>query len=1858
MTTKKLICTTMAAAMLASNMNIISLAADFTVPTNGTFAQAVAAANARAAGSPAYTIDVSGTQAGGGYFSKAVSITGAGAGATLTGSQMTFAGGTAITNSLNNIVLTGGNGYWGGMISNGDPYAGGGPNLNITNSSITNSATSRDGGAIFNSGGTINITNTAITGNRAYALAGAISNAAGTINVSGGSFANNRADSGGSPYYNNAGAINNVGTLNVTAGTTFSNNFALINGGAINNSGNLSINNIGGNSSFTGNTAAGSGGAINNSSGANQVTLTGVNFGTSADNGNSATSGGGIYNGGGTIKITGGSFTGNKATATGLGGGAIYNAATINIDGGTSFASNTSAAQGGGIYNYGTVTVDGNSAFTNNTAAANGGAIYNNGTYTANNGGTYTGNTAASSGGAIYNARGRNVTVGNATFTNNKVTGSGSSNGGAIYNEGALTVNNSTFDTNTATGNINSSDGGAIYNNAGTATVNNSTIKGSTGNNGGAIRNKSVLNINNTAFTSNTATGYGGGGAVFNDSGATTTVVGGSFAGNTVNSSGGAIYNNGTLNLDTTGADMTFSGNKAAGRNSDIQTSNMVVIRGDASHTLSMDGGFSGGGTINKTGGLLVSKSGAINSGYTGVFNQTGGTTTIEYGASMFGGGIANNRVSNSILNVTADTINYGVTLGNAGILNHYGKSIQPTDIDNTHFVFSGTGAVATFDRAPDVTDMMKYNLNSKVDNGQANTLTINNANVGLGSTDYTGKTTYVFNNDNLDMTKDNTINTTTFDNMASTNTKLSFDVSANPANPGGLIASDRLVINNPVGNIEFSIGTMRLLDDKDNGLTDIVVDDVLTGAKFKADSTGKLATTAYEYDASVNAGGTGLTFKAHTESSNKSLNNMNIYNGERGFNFSFFTQGETYEIEKSLDQMAAGNFAVTGYDGDPTHSIITGGGTKSMFNMTNATDFKLRNLTIQDTSGSNGAALSMNNSAANANVSNVIFKNNKATGGGGAIYHNSGTLDMVNASFTDNSAGNEGGAIYNNGDLNINNSLSFTGNSATQFGGAIFNQNSGKLTVNGANFGSSESGNTAKQGGAIYNNGGTASVANSNFTGNTSTEAGGAIANFGTMDITKGFFTGNTSNIEGGAISNFISMDIKGGTFTGNTAAVVGGAIYNYSAGKLILDTSADNITFTGNKAAGSNNDIYTDGAVTIQGSESNTLSMDGGFSGTGTGTVTKTGSTLVFRPGADSSKCTGTFTQTGGTTTNLGTSKFFGGASTIDNGTLNWMSDAASKVNTSSLAMNMGTLNIGADRTFATLDLNNANDIIQGAAQVNLAKGSALNISNAGSVTINEGDVWDGRISLTGSGNLTVDNYKNEGPSCYTQTAGHALITNGSELTLCNDSSITGGDLTVNKDSILHISGKTIISDQTHVIVDNGLINSIDGMLTNHSFGLGNLTSSTNPLLDSTQGMANFNVDVNGTNFQSDTFTFNQINGNINVSEFNFLTQPSAYEFDIPVFYANNIRNGEKPSGIRLLADAPAPTFTATQSQIVAPVGIYNIQSYNNGVYGFRMDGYNPQVFRGQVSTAAMYASQLAMNNTLFDHVYIDSYEPVAKGRKNQYAVGTGMFAPYQFDQLNGGLWAKTYVNFEKLQMTQGLDIGNNLYGQIVGADFCPMELGNGWKFIPTVFLAYNGGHQTFNGTSMYQNGGQGGFLGTFAKHDFIGSIMAYAGGYANEMSVADTTDRTGNWFAGTAAKAAYNFHPHRHWTLQPSAMISYNVFGKQNWHSNFGALSMNSGMLNGINVAPGLNLIYGNCDDWNVYLTTMYMFNINDQISGRAGSFDLPKVSMRHGYFEYGVGGTKTFKERLIAWGQVTLRNGGRTGVALQFGLQWKF
>ena len=433
-----------------------------------------------------------------------------------------------------------------------------------------------------------------------------------------------------------------------------------------------------------------------------------------------------------------------------------------------------------------------------------------------------------------------------------------------------------------------------------------------------------------------------------------------------------------------------------------------------------------------------------------------------------------------------------------------------------------------------------------------------------------------------------------------------------------------------------------------------------------------------------------------------------------------------------------------------------------------------------------------------------------------------------------------------------------------------------------------------------------------------------------------------------------------------------------------------------------------------------------------------------------------------------------------------------------------------------------------------------------------------------------------------------------------------------------------------------DNSLLNSLNKSIDTNTVTNVDITNTNN-----------FAIDLSPRTKIGDKYVIENLTGNgtINVSRFNFVgLAPIDRNIDFKVFDATN--------------STDSIDYAATNQKIFTPIGNYKLKAMGDGIYRASLADYNPQVYRGQVATLAAYNNQLIVNDFLTNRFILQSEQLIENTKNaNKTSAVSPILAPYQNTIDDGSVWMRTYASFERLSMTHGLNVGNNTYGTIVGVDMPAKLLNKGWKFIPTVFLGYNGGNQYFNKVDMYQNGVQGGLMATFMKHQFISSIMAYGGGYFNEMNVAGNTDRTGNWFAGAAAKIAYNLKATKYFTIQPNVFVSYNIFGKQHWHTDYGVMSMNSGLLNGINVAPGVNFIYGR-GTWSIYTTVQYMYNINDHIGGYAGNVNLPSISMRHGYIQYGFGATKLWKDRLNSYLQITFRNGGRTGVGFQLGLRYMF
>ena len=354
-------------------------------------------------------------------------------------------------------------------------------------------------GTVFtiNAGNTVTLDSLTIQNGSTFFSGGGINNAS-TLTLRNSTVQNNSA-------FNDAGGISNDGTLTVNGSTIGSNTAAV--GGGIQNFGTATIQ---GGSQITGNIATGN---------------------------NDSSSGGGIFNVG-TLTVDGSTISSNTATGTGAGGigggGGIDNLGTATIQGGSQITANSATGVGGGILNDGMLTVDASTIGTN--TALRGGGIFNSGGSggsVALSNSTITANNANLSGGAVDSESTFTVT---ASTIDSNISGGG---GGGISNSNALTLTNSTVSGNTARTN-----GGGIDTGTATATVeiNNSTI------------------ANNRADSAGTSAGTGGG--IHHDNAGsvtlTSTIVATNFVGTGTTGSDVSGTVDGTFNL--IGVDTGLSG--------------------------------------------------------------------------------------------------------------------------------------------------------------------------------------------------------------------------------------------------------------------------------------------------------------------------------------------------------------------------------------------------------------------------------------------------------------------------------------------------------------------------------------------------------------------------------------------------------------------------------------------------------------------------------------------------------------------------------------------------------------------------------------------------------------------------------------------------------------------------------------------------------------------------------------------------------------------------------------------------------------------------------------------------------------------------------------------------------------------------------------------------------------------------------------------------------------------------------------------------------------------------------------------------------------------------------------------------
>jgi hypothetical protein len=241
-----------------------------------------------------------------------------------------------------------------------------------------------------------------------------------------------------------------------------------------------------------------------------------------------------------------------------------------------------------------------------------------------------------SDGGGIFNA-------GALTVTDSAFSGNFGGGGGGIYNMGTLAFANCTFTGNSA------GSGGSLFNDQGLVTVADSAFTSNSAVAGGGIYcGSGMVTVIDSTLNGNSASGEaGGGGGIYNVG---TLIVTGSFlSDNSANTnSGGGIAN--FLLGTATVTDSTLGGNSAFNGGAIANSATMTITGSALSDNHAVGGGAGGGifndilGMLTVTNSTLIGNSASGSAGGGGILNNQGTATVAESTFSgnhaLFGGAI------------------------------------------------------------------------------------------------------------------------------------------------------------------------------------------------------------------------------------------------------------------------------------------------------------------------------------------------------------------------------------------------------------------------------------------------------------------------------------------------------------------------------------------------------------------------------------------------------------------------------------------------------------------------------------------------------------------------------------------------------------------------------------------------------------------------------------------------------------------------------------------------------------------------------------------------------------------------------------------------------------------------------------------------------------------------------------------------------------------------------------------------------------------------------------------------------------------------------------------------------------------
>ncbi len=805
-------------------------------------------------------------------------------------------------------------------------------------------------------------------------------------------------------------------------------------------------------------------------------------------------------------------------------------------------------------------------------------------------------------------------------------------------------------------------------------------------------------------------------------------------------------------------------------------------------------------------------------------------------------------------------------------------------------------------------------------------------------------------------------------------------------------------------------------------------------------------------------------------------------------------------------------------------------------------------------------------------------------------------------------------GTYFSNLDINFEGNNYYIDGDNT-FGGFILNGTSTFNQVGMRNCqGQAYSG--SKFAGAIFNNGQEILIENSAFLNNYVDSAGynfgigGALYNAvaGYMEINYGLFANNYSvgaSSYGGAISNgyggttnetmIINNSILTGNYTEGSVNPCGGAIFNYG------NVGINNTQLSGNYVKGEDfvygygGALYNVGEMELNNvTLSNNYAQAAANSALWGGSIYNNGTLRIDNSVLRENYIDSDFLAEGGAIKNDSSGVITISNSVVEN---NYIASSSTEGNGGGI-YNSGVLNISG-----TTFRNNRNQY-----------GEMNDIYNTGTVNLESANILSG---IAGSGTLN-------------KTGNEVLNLGGTNNNYTGSFNFEGGTL-----NLLSGASYFTASDTTF---DNGInFNMRNGEINNINFE--NLTLN---------GTSHIFADINFNTNTMDRINASSLNGsgNIFLERLDPIGTPKSQFISIP--FADTV-----------LKDRVSYTPQTIETPIYNYTSVYDS---SDGNIELTRGGFNSSVFIPAVATQmAGYLAQIDTYKNIFANLDMVMIQPpdarTGFDTRNKIASTSSQFAfsPFLMPEDNRGIWFKPYSTFENVPLRGGIDVSNVSYGALVGGESGLKKLKRGWYGIYGAYASYNGSHQTFYGNSIYNNGGLIGIDGVLYKGGFFTAWTADIGANSAEASSRFGRENFVMLNTGIAEKTGYNFELFkRRLILQPSFMMSYNFINTFNYTTDYD-LQINANPLHAIHIEPQIKLI-GNFKNYlQPYLSVSMVWNILDDSRFQANDVYLPELSVKP-FVQYGVGVQKRWGERLTGFVEAMIRNGGRNGIALMFGLRF--